>query len=110
MIDARELRIGNLITYLSRADTEVELEVSVVDLFRIEQDFDAYSPIPINEEWIERLGFNTPTNEYPYHFRTGGIDYFWATGRVKAFTLGVPWASFPCYFCLLYTSPSPRDS
>ena len=53
-----ELRIGNYITYESRADTDEVMEVVAGSLYRInESDGDGYSPIPLTEEWLLKFGF-----------------------------------------------------
>lgn len=62
MIKANELRIGNLITYKSRAKTNEEMEVEPGSLFRIEDDENGYDPIPLTEEWLVKFGFKKHTN------------------------------------------------
>jgi len=58
MIDVKELRLGNLITYESAADTDVGFEVHIGSLYRIEEsDGEGYNPIPLTEEWFIKFGF-----------------------------------------------------
>ena len=41
--------------------------------------------------------------------KTGAVNEFEEVGRAVFKILQDPWGGSPIYFCLLYTSPSPRD-
>jgi len=94
MIKARDLIIG-CYYYGTDGTANILEEADLPSALKARRQID---PIPLDEEWLQRFGINTPTNDYPYHFTTYGIDYFYANGKLKAFTLGVCWASFPCDF------------
>ena len=54
---AKDLRIGNMITYKSAADTNELMEVSVGCLYRIEENPDGYDPIQTTGDELTKLGF-----------------------------------------------------
>ena len=71
MIDARELRIGNLITY--HGDI-IEVTGIVRNTIHYKGGFDAntgeyrpYQPIPLTEQWLIDFGFGKVQNIYQRH-------------------------------------------
>ena len=57
-----ELRLGNLVRYNDM--TTVDIEVDIEDLILIKEQLDGctYSPIPLTEEWLIKLGFESGTD------------------------------------------------
>lgn len=69
-MDARELRIGNFINYNYLGSTIVSMIESGEDITQASSN--EYSPIPLTEEWIAKLGIsNNGRNIYSKH---GEID------------------------------------
>lgn len=57
MIKPEELRLGNLITYKSRADTNEMFDVEVGDLYRILEGPEGYDPILLTSDWLVKMGY-----------------------------------------------------
>ncbi len=57
---ATELRIGNFIQYLM--GDIITLELDGID--HIFKNIDKYKPIPLTEEWLEKLGIRKAFNDY----------------------------------------------
>jgi len=58
MINARELRIGNLIYYDLENGCLVEYTVCAEDISAIETSDFGFMPIEIDENWLEKFGFH----------------------------------------------------
>ena len=55
MIQANELRIGNLIKHVSKKDEYLETDVQ--RLANVSRNPIPYKPIPLSEEWLLKFGF-----------------------------------------------------
>lgn len=94
MINAKELRIGNLIEYRisDRFDKRKEWrEVSEIDaddihwLSKVMPEDEDFRPIPLTEEWLLKLGFKKERERY---FNTFIVLRF-INNKVDVFNLGV---------------------
>lgn len=82
MIDTKELRIGN---YLQRLDNSA-FQVTASDVPNIEDTPSLLrpNPIPINPEWLQRLGFDVDdtvvsgVGKSEHHFSDGSLQYYFA--------------------------------
>ena len=74
MLDAKDLRIGNLIKWITTNTVEVVQEINSCGKYHLinnVQITDA-EPIELTEEWLLRFGL-TKHNGYPYKFLDGFI-------------------------------------
>lgn len=53
-----ELRIGNLVFYESTIDDHEPKQINGSDIAMFEDFKDRYSPIPLTQQWLLKLGFN----------------------------------------------------
>lgn len=72
-MDARELRIGNLVYHLMRnyLDQRKEwLEPTIIDCEDLETIDQRFQPIPLTEEWLLRFGFFMVNKSYFEHSKS----------------------------------------
>lgn len=87
MMNVKDYRIGNLVEYDTDDLSWQTHEVSLFDLIVLEllPDVEHYRPIPITEEWLQKLGFSIE-NDY------GGKD-----NDCKTATIGFGERQFDIY-------------
>lgn len=85
MIHQKELRVGNFIC-LSRDKSVIKVIPQIISDVGDIIISGFYKPIPITEEWLEKLGFKNHGHYYTLDFRAGTIAY---DGRLNL-TLGFP--------------------
>ena len=65
---ANELRIGNILNYNTAEGDVLPAVIDWQDLKWLSEDPEgfnlAHSPIPLNEEWLKRMGFDTLDERY----------------------------------------------
>ena len=61
---ANELRIGNLVYLWNNALEYSEFEINYTAIRQIHQGIEAYTPIPLTEEWLLKFGFKHNTILY----------------------------------------------
>ena len=62
---ANELRIGNIvIPKYASPDKDLFIEITAEEIYKMSGDVYFFEPIPLTEEWLLRLGFNEPINDW----------------------------------------------
>ena len=61
---ANELRIGNLVYLWHNALEYSEFEANYTAIRQIHQGIEAYTPIPLTEEWLLKFGFEKDCDIY----------------------------------------------
>lgn len=85
---AQELRIGNYVEFstpaLSINIKELSHKVSSKDLVNLEENKILLEPIPLTEEWLVKLGFDsTPHHENVVYYYNVNFDF-----RIEAYSNG----------------------
>jgi len=97
-MDARELRIGNVVSRIDLGNEELIIE-TIIELgqkatisgpIKVICEYDDIHPIPLTEEWLEKYGFTQDErNKFEWWDEEGGTSFDnCLTGPFRTYTNG----------------------